>query len=106
MKKLVDEKYLDWMSILIEMNKSTPLYVDYVFICDVYAKDPRYKKRNMCIGQSRGLFRFNKDTLEVELLFAMEGDDNNSRFHRAAVKILNEYRDTKKFPSKAHYACG
>jgi hypothetical protein len=99
-------KAVDWMSIFIEMDANKPSYIDYLFICDVWIKDPRYKNRNMHIGQNRGLFRIKKETLEVELLFAMEGDGNNDRFHRAAAKVLREYKNTHNFPEQTHYACG
>lgn len=99
-------KYIDIMSILIEKNLDKKDYVDYLFICDTWIKDPRYKKRNMKIGETRGLFRINKTTLQPELLIAMEGDEDNNRFYRAASKIIKDYKLTNNFPDKAHFASG
>lgn len=94
------------MSIFIEMENDKPTYVDYIFICDVHGKDPRYKSRNMVIGQNRGLFRIEKGTLDVKLLFAMEGDNNNGIFYRAASKVVTEYKNAHEFPRLTHYSCG
>lgn len=99
-------RYVDWMSILIEMDKEKLEYVDYVFMCDVYGQDPRHEKRRMVVGQNRGLFRVNKSTLDAELLLAMDGDDDGKRFIRAVSKVLREQKATNEFPKKAHFACG
>jgi hypothetical protein len=101
-----EAKKLDWMSILIEKDLEQESFVDYVFISNVHAKDPRYKDRYMLVGQNRGLFRINKESLEIELLLPMEGDNHGKRFHSAASKILREYNHGHLFPAKAHFACG
>lgn len=97
---------VDWMSILIEKNSEKQDVIDYIFICDVWTKDPRHKRRNICIGQNRGLFRINKQTTEAQLLLPMDGDRNGERYLRAASKIINEYKKSNLFPDRAHFACG
>lgn len=97
---------VDWMSILIEKNSEKKDFVDYIFICDVWAKDPRYTARNICIGQNRGLFRINKKTTESELLLPMEGDKNGERYQRALLKVMKAYKENNEFPDKTHFACG
>ena len=49
-----------------------------MFICDVFLKNPRYKSKYILAGQSRGLFRINKETLEANLLLPIDGDKNGS----------------------------
>lgn len=106
-KKFSDqEKRIDWMSILIEKNLDKANYIDYVFICNLYTNDLRYKNRSIIVGESRGLFRLNKDTLEAHLLLPMEGDKNNHCFYGAVTKIINEYRLTNSFPERTHRAVG
>lgn len=83
---------VDWMSILIEKNSEKQDFIDYIFICDVWAKDPRHTTRNICIGQNRGLFRINKKTIESELLLPMAGDKNGERYQRALLKVLKEHK--------------
>lgn len=94
------------MSILIKMDKDKITHIDYIFICDVYTKDPRYKTRNIKIGENIGLFRIHKKTMDVELLLMMEGDTNKRCFHKAATKILREYSSTNKYPENAYTAYG
>ena len=101
-----EQKHLDWMSIRIEKDKEKNEYADYVFICTVYNKDPRYKNRNMVVGENRGLFRVSKVTLEPELLLPMEGDSDQKRYFRAAAKIIKEHKEKNVFPERAHFACG
>lgn len=107
MPKIINSEYkcLDWMSILIEKELDKYDFVDYVFICNVHFKDPRFKERNILIGQNRGLFRINKENLESKLLLAMEGDEANLRFTRASKKVISEYKFAHAFPEKTHFAC-
>lgn len=101
-----EERWVDWQSILIHKDKEKKEYVDYFFICEVYGKDPRHEKRNMKIGQTIGLFRIDKTTLEPKLLRSVEGDLENKRFFSAAFKVLREYQSQNIFPDKAHLALG
>jgi hypothetical protein len=101
-----NSSHVDGMSIAIGKDKEGNDYVDYFFICDLWGKDPRHTRRNMIIGQSRGLFRINKKTLNAELLLPMAGDETEARFHRAVGKVLNEYKISNAFPDKAHFASG
>ena len=94
------------MSILINKNLEKEDFIDYTFICDVFAKDPRYKSRNICIGQNKGLFRISKKTLEPELLLPMDGDKNGQRYIRALSKVLKEYKNNNEFPNQTHFAAG
>ena len=94
------------MSIFIQKDKETEDFADYFFMCDVYAKDPRFKSRQMCIGQRRGLFRILKSNLNTELLFAMELDRHAKCFQRAAGKIMQLYVAEKSFPAQAQFASG
>ncbi len=57
-----DGSRVDAMSIAILKDKEKDEYVDYVFVADVWGKDPRFKERHMIIGQNRGLFRIDKKT--------------------------------------------
>lgn len=100
------DRKIDWMSILIEKDSENQDWVDYVYICDVWIKDQRYKSRNICIGQNRGLFRINRESEVPELLVAMDGDKNSERYKRALSKVINEYKETNLFPDKTHFACG
>jgi len=97
---------VDWMSILIEKDSEKQDLIDYVFICDVWTKDPRYKSRNVCVGQNKGIFRINKKTTESELLLPMDGDKNSDRYIRALSKVMNEYKKNGSFPDKTHFAAG
>jgi hypothetical protein len=94
------------MSIAILKDKDGNDYVDYFFISDVWGKDPRYTRRNLIIGQSRGLFRINKKTLNAELLLPMAGDETEARFQKAVGKVLKEYKNGSVFPDKAQFASG
>ncbi len=94
------------MSIMIHKNLDKNDYIDYVFKCNMWTEDPRYNSRNIMIGETSGLFRINKKTLEPELLIAMENDENNFRYFRAQSTIINEYKLTNTFPEIAHFASG
>lgn len=98
--------FLDWMSILIELNANTTQHVDYLFKCNLYTKDPRYKSRNIIIGQNQGLLRLNKKNLEAKILLPMEYDTDNQVFYRAVSKIIKEYKSYNEFPKFTHFACG
>ena len=82
------EVRIDSMSLGILMDDETALHVDYIFLADVWAKDPRYKSRWMRIGEHRGLFRVDKESQDVSLLRAMNGDEGHKRFMKAAGKCL------------------
>lgn len=97
---------IDGMSLLILKDKETSVDIDYVFVADVWCQDPRYKSRQMLAGQSRGLLRFDKKTLDAELLLPMAGDASGKNFNKAASKILKEFRATAQWPEKTQYAAG
>lgn len=96
----------DVASIGILQDRETIEHVDYVFVVDVWGKDPRFAGRLMQVGQRRGLFRIQKSSLQVELLRPMEGDGEESRFARAAGKVLNEFKAMGEFPGAAQFASG
>jgi hypothetical protein len=102
----VSEARLDGMSILIEKDRETADFADYFFLCDVYARDPRYKSRHMRTGQRRGLFRISKADLSVKLLYPMELDAGERCFQRAAGKVLGLYKTENRLPEKAQFAAG
>ena len=97
---------VDGMSIGILMDKETAHYVDYVFVADVRAKDPRFCSRWMLIGEHRGLFRIDKESMAVSLLRAMDGDNDDARFKRAAGKVLSEWRRLGTPPKATQFASG
>jgi hypothetical protein len=97
---------IDGMCMFILKDKETSADIDYVFVADVWCKDPRYKSRQMLAGQSRGLLRFNKKTLEAELLLSMPGDLSDKSFSKAASKILKEFQTTGQWPERTQYAAG
>lgn len=104
--KVNQENFVDSQCIFIERDDETEDYVDYFYVSDIRGNDPRYKQRNMVIGQARGLFRINKKTLEPVLLKGIELDLKNRCFHRAAAKILKLYRSDNEFPEKAAFQSG
>jgi len=97
---------LDSLSIVIQKDEDKPGFVDYLFVADLWDKDPRSDNRLMVVGQRRGLFRIDKATLDVNLLLPMAGDAGNKRFQKAASKILSDYRTTASFPDESHFASG
>jgi hypothetical protein len=101
-----EEFYVDSMSLAVLKDNETNEDVDYVFIADVWGKDPRRVQRQMIVGQNRGLFRLHKTSMQVELLRAMAGDVGNKRFHNAAAKVLREFQSTGIFPDVTQFASG
>jgi hypothetical protein len=104
--KLDEDMRVDGQSIGILKDKETSTCIDYFFVADLRCKDPRFQSRYMIIGECRGLFRFDKETLSAELLFPMAGDDAGSRFSKAASKVLKEFRSTGSWPDRTQFASG
>jgi len=104
--KLTEDMRVDAQSIGMLRDKETDGFVDYFFIANLWCKDPRQKNRHMQAGECRGLFRFDKTTLDAELLLPMPGDDSGSRFGKAARKVLKEYRENGEWPQGTQYASG
>lgn len=94
------------MSLGILMDRETVEYVDYVFLADVWAKDPRHSKRWMRIGEHRGLFRVDKGSQDISLLRAMDGDEGDKRFMKAAGKVLSEWKRLGTPPKATQFASG
>lgn len=103
---LTDDMRVDAQSIGMLKDRETDRFVDYFFIANLWCKDPRYESRHMQAGECRGLFRFDKATLGVELLFPMPGDDSGRRFEKAAWKVLKEYRENGEWPKGTQFASG
>lgn len=97
---------VDAMSLGILMDEETTQHVDYVFLADVWGKDPRYSSRWMRIGEHRGLFRVDKEMQEVSLLRAMNGDEGDKRFMKAAGKVLSEWKRLGAPPKATQFASG
>lgn len=97
---------IDAMSIGVLLDQETAHQVDYIFLADVWAKDPRYSSRWMRIGEHRGLFRIDKGTREVSLLRAMNGDEGDKRFMKAAGKVLSEWKRLGAPPKATQFASG
>lgn len=104
--KIAEDMRVDAQSIGILMDKDRNQFVDYFFVANLTCKDPRYESRYMLVGECRGLFRIDKTTLEVELLYPMAGDDSGNRFKKAAWKVLKEFRSTGDWPKGIQYASG
>ncbi|MET3117773.1 hypothetical protein AAKU64_001993 [Undibacterium sp. GrIS 1.8] len=104
--KLAGDMRVDGQSIGILKDKETSGCIDYFFVADLWCKDPRYESRHMFARECRGLFRFDKGTLDVELLFPMAGDESGSRFNKAASKVLKEFRSNGQWPERTQYALG
>jgi hypothetical protein len=104
--KLDEDMRVDGQSIGIFKDKETSACIDYFFVADLWSKDPRYVSRYMVVGECRGLFRFDKETLNAELLFPMSGDDAGSRFGKAASKVLKEFRSNGNWPDRTQFASG
>ena len=104
--KLVEHMRVDGQSIGIVKDKETATFIDYFFEANLWCKDPRFQSRSMKIGECRGLFRFDRETLSAALLFPMLGDDAGSRFGKAASKVLKEFRSTGSWPDCAQFASG
>lgn len=94
------------MCISIVKDKETSEFADFFFTSAVSEKDPRSASRWMCTGERRGLFRVHKADLRIELLFAMELDDERRCFDRAAAKVLSVYANEGAFPEKTQFAAG
>jgi hypothetical protein len=93
-------------SIGIIKDKETATFVDYFFESDLWCKDPRFQSWAMKIGECRGLFRVDRETLGTELLFRMVGDDAGSRFDKAPSKVLKEFHITGSWPDRTQFASG
>ena len=104
--KLTESMHVDDQSIGVLKDKETPHCIDYFFIANLWCRDPRYVRRNMLAGECRGLLRFDKQTLQVELLFPMFGDDNRRRFNAAASRVLKEFRSNGYWPEETQHASG
>ena len=104
--KLTEDMRVDAQSIGMLKDKETDGFVDYFFIANLWCKDPRYESRHMLAGECRGLFRFDKNTLDAELLLPMPGDDSGTRFEKAAWKVVKEYRANGEWPKGTQYASG
>jgi len=102
---MTDER-LDWMSLGILRDKETADFVDYVFIADVWDRDPRFESRNMLVGQRRGLFRIDKTSAQATLLRPMLGDDAGRRFLAASSKVKREHDHLLRYPEATQFACG
>lgn len=94
------------MSLGILMDCETAEYVDYVFLADVWAKDPRSRSRWMRVGEHRGLFRVSKGSQDVSLLRSMDGDEGDKRFVKAAGKVLSEWKRLGSPPKATQFASG
>lgn len=79
---------VDEQSIGMLKDKETDGFVDYFFIANLWCKAPRYESHHMQAGECRGLFRFDKNILDVELLLPMPGDDSGTRFKKLCGKSL------------------
>jgi hypothetical protein len=101
-----ESKRVDVMSIFMEKDKETDEFVDYIYMSNVYTNDPRFKSRNICIGQMRGLFRINKASLEVAILMPMEYDYKHGCCLRASGKILKQFKENNEFPNKSAFQSG
>lgn len=97
---------LDGQCIGIIKDKETENYVDYFFVTDLICKDPRFVNRNMIAGECRGLFRIDKKTLDAELIFSMVGDAAEKVFHKAAFKVLKEFRLNGNWPNNTQFVSG
>jgi len=104
--KLDEDMRVDGQSIGIVKDRETPTCIDYFFEADLWCKDPRFQSRFMKVGECRGLFRLEKETLSAKLLFPMAGDDAGSRFGKAASKVLKEFRSTGSWPDRTQFASG
>jgi len=104
--KLDEGMRVDGQSIGIVKDNETPTCTDYFFDADLWCADPRFQSRFMKVGECRGLFRFNKETLSAELLFPMAGDDAGSRFSKASAKVLKEFHSTGSWPDRTQFASG
>lgn len=103
---MADGGRLDGMSIGILRDADAVAHVDYFYIADLWSPDPRFKSRQMIVGQSRGLFRVDKQSLNVELLYAATGDHSGQCFNKAASKVLREFRAVGIWLEKTQYAAG
>ncbi|MGV3725801.1 hypothetical protein [Hydrogenophaga sp.] len=97
---------LDSMSLGILRDKETADFVDYVFIADLWDRDPRFKSRNMLIGQRRGLFRIDKTSAQATLLRPMHGDEGGRRFLAASTKVHRERDHIGHYPEATQFASG
>lgn len=104
--KLDEDMRLDSQSIGIVKDKETPTCIEYFFEAELWCKDPRSQRRFMKIGECRGLFRLDRETLSVQLLFPMAGDEDGSRFDKAVLKVLKEFRSTGSWPNRTQFASG
>lgn len=100
------EKRLDGQCLFIQKDIEKDQYVDYVFTCDVWGKDPRFKQRRMKVGQVKGLFRINTVTGDAALLHPMEGDNSERCYRNALAKVLKVQREQNQYPDKASLQSG
>jgi hypothetical protein len=101
-----EDTFVGGMSMAILKDKETSAEVDYFFVADAWCADPRHKSRHMLVGQRRGLLRFNKETLEATMLYAMDGDTEGKRYIKAVGKVLSKLQASGAWPEKAQYAAG
>lgn len=97
---------VDAQSFAMLKDGETAVHVDYVFIADLWGPDPRRTGRHMCIGQARGLLRFDTATCEAVLLHPMLADDGNHLYRKAAGRILQERRTSGAWPDRLRHAAG
>lgn len=103
---MTEEKRLDGQCLVIQKDIEKEDHVDYVFTCDVWDKDPRFKQRGMKVGQVKGLFRIDKLSQESALLYPMEGDDSERCYRNALSKILKVHKEENQYPEKAAFQSG
>ncbi|RXJ97451.1 hypothetical protein CRV00_01055 [Malaciobacter molluscorum] len=99
-------KRLESQCLYIQKDIENNEYVDYLFSCDIWDKDPRFKKKFMKIGEVKGLFRIDKLTYDSTLLYPMEGDSFNHCYQNALTKVLNVYNEKKQYSSKLAFHSG
>ncbi|MEW8501458.1 MAG: hypothetical protein AB2597_01990 [Candidatus Thiodiazotropha sp.] len=103
---MTEEKRLDGQCLFIQKDIEKDEHVDYVFTCDVWGKDPRFKQRGMKVGQVKGLFRIDKVTQESTLLYPMEGDNSKSCYRNALSKVLKKQREENQYTDKTAFQSG
>lgn len=97
---------IDGMCIGILRDVEVEAHVDYFYVADLWAPDPRYESRQMNIGQSRGLFRIQKQTLDAELIYRAFGDNTEKCFLKAASKVIREFKAVGSWVDRSQYAAG
>ncbi len=97
---------VDGMSLAILKDRELEESVDYVVVAHLYAPDPRFQSRHMLVGESHGLFRINKATLEHEVLFAIERDPDNKCVFKALHKVKKQFQSDGTWPTATQWAAG